>query len=68
MRDVQRATESERERFRRYDSAEKMVQMYRDDRSSDAAQKVHRRLRDLGLPTLPDVRGESSNSLAIPGS
>jgi uncharacterized protein (DUF2267 family) len=58
LADVQRSTESEQERFRNYESAEKVVQMYRDDLSSEAAQKVHRQLRDLGLPTLNDVRDE----------
>ena len=40
LRDVQRATESERERFRNYESAEKVYQMYRDDLTSDEAKEV----------------------------
>lgn len=55
---VQRATEDERERYRQYESAEKVYQMYRDDLSSEAAKEVHRELRQLSLPTLHDVRDE----------
>jgi len=51
-------TESERERFQGYDSAKRVVEMYRDDLSSDEAKKVHRQLRDLGLPNLGNVRDE----------
>ncbi|WP_137389624.1 hypothetical protein [Rhodoligotrophos defluvii] len=58
LEDVKRATESERERFRNYESAEKVYQMYRDDLSSEPAQEVDRELRDLNLPTLKDVREE----------
>lgn len=55
---VQRATEDERNRYRHYESAQKFYQMYRDDLNSEAAEKVHRELRDLDLPTLHDIRDE----------
>lgn len=53
---VQRATEAERERFRGYPSAKKLVAMYRDDLHSKPAQKVDRELKALDLPTLRDFR------------
>ena len=55
---VQRATEDERERFRAYGSASEVVRMFKDDLSSEPAKDVHRDLRDLGLPTLDDVRDD----------
>lgn len=56
LRDVQRATESEKRRYHRYNSAAEVYRMYRDDLSSAPAQKIDRELRDLDLPTLKDVR------------
>jgi len=58
LKHVQDATCSERERFHSYETAEKVVQMFHDDLSSSAAEKVHRQLRDLGLPTISEVRNE----------
>lgn len=58
LRDVQRATEQERERYRGYDSAEQVYEMYRDDLNSDAAREVNRKLDELGLPTLGQVQDE----------
>jgi hypothetical protein len=55
---VQDATRTERERFHRYGSAEKVVQMFKDDLNSEPAQKIHRELRALDLPTLNDFRDE----------
>jgi hypothetical protein len=56
--DVQRATRSEKERYHHYSSAEQVYRMFRDDLSSEPAQKIHHELRELGLPTLKDIRGE----------
>lgn len=56
--DVQRATRNEQARYHHYGSAEEVYRMFRDDLSSEPAQKIHRELRELGLPTLKDVRGE----------
>jgi hypothetical protein len=58
LQHAQRATEDEKDRYHHYESAEKVYQMYRDDLSSEAAEKVHRELRDLDLPTLNDVRDD----------
>jgi hypothetical protein len=58
LRDVQETTRSTQRSYHEYGSAEKVREMFRDDLSSDAAQKVHRRLKDLGLPTLGDVKPE----------
>lgn len=53
---MQRATRSERERFReRYNSAEEVIDNFKDDLTSDEAKEVERKLRDLGLPALRDI-------------
>ena len=58
LKDVQEATRSESERFHSYDSAEKIYEMYKDDLSSEPAQKIDRELRDLDLPRLKDFENE----------
>ena len=58
LKDLQKTTKSTKESYHEYDSAEKVRQMFRDDLSSDAAQDVHQQLRDLGLPTLNDIKPE----------
>ncbi|HEV2127411.1 MAG TPA: hypothetical protein VGR22_02200 [Thermomicrobiales bacterium] len=58
LKDLQKTTQSTKESYHEYGSAEKVREMFRDDLSSDAAQKVHKQLRDLGLPTLQDVKPE----------
>jgi hypothetical protein len=59
LQDLQSTTRSTQESYeKRYKTAEKVVEMYRDDLSSDAAKKVQEESRDLGLPTLPDVKAE----------
>lgn len=59
LKDVQSTTQSTKKRYHdNYDSAEKVEEMFRDDLSSDAAKDVHRQLRDLGLPTLNDVKSK----------
>jgi hypothetical protein len=58
LKDAQRRTEAEIERFRRYGSAAEVVTNFKRDLTSDAARKVHRELADLGLPTLHDVRAD----------
>lgn len=58
LKDVQRRTEQEIQRFRHYGSARDVVTNFRRDLSSDAAKQVHRELDDLGLPTINDVRDE----------
>ena len=57
LEDVQRATRSEQDRYHGYGSADEVFRMFRDDLSSEPAQKIHRELKDLDLPTLNDVRG-----------
>lgn len=59
LKDVQQSTRSERKRFRdQYNSAQKVKDMYYDDLSSSSAQRIQEKSRELGLPTLPDVRQE----------
>lgn len=58
LEDLKRRTEAEKARFHGYDSAEKIVQMYKDDLSSEAARPINARLQDLGLPRLVDVKDQ----------
>lgn len=58
LKDVQRRTESEIDRFRHYRSAEEVVTNFRRDLQSGPAKKAHRDLSDLGLPTVNDLREE----------
>jgi hypothetical protein len=58
LEDVQRATRSERQRYENYGSAQELYRMFEDDLNSEPAKQIHRELKDLGLPTLNDVRGE----------
>ncbi len=56
LRDVKRRTEEEKARFHGYDSAERIVAMYKDDLTSEVARPVNAHLKDLNLPTLADVK------------
>lgn len=58
LQDIKKRTESEKARFHGYDSAEKIVEMYKDDLHSEKAKPVNARLQDLGLPRLVDVKDE----------
>ncbi|HEX9199695.1 MAG TPA: hypothetical protein VF865_09060 [Acidobacteriaceae bacterium] len=58
LQDLKRRTEAEKARFHGYDSAERVVAMYKDDLSSETAKPVNARLKDLGLPRLADVKDE----------
>lgn len=58
LKDVQKTTKSTKQSYHDYGSAEKVLQMFEDDLNSDAAQDVHRELRDLGLPTVNDIKPE----------
>ena len=58
LKDLQKTTRSTQKSYHEYGSAEKVREMFRDDLSSDAAEDVHKQLRDLGLPTLNDVKPE----------
>lgn len=59
LRHLQKTTQSTRESYHeKYGSAEKVRQMFHDDLNSDAAKKVHRDLKDLGLPVLNDIKPE----------
>ena len=56
LEDLKKRTQDEMGRFHGYNSAEKIVQMYKDDLTAPAAVPVNARLQDLGLPRLIDVR------------
>ena len=55
---VQRATQSRIDRFRSHDSAQEIVSDFKRDLASDNAGDISRELKDLGLPTLNDVRDD----------
>ena len=58
LEDLKRRTEVEKARFHGYDSAERIVAMYKDDLHSEAAKPLNARLQDLGLPRLLDVKDD----------
>ncbi len=58
LEDVQRRTEAEKDRYHHYESAEKIVQMYKDDLTSEKAKAVNAKLKRLKLPILADVKEE----------
>lgn len=59
LRDVQETTRHTQQSYHeKYTSARAVHANFRDDLTSDAAKKVHRTLKDLGLPTLDDIKGE----------
>ena len=58
LKDVQSTTRSTQKRYHEsYQSAQEVVDNFRDDLSSDSAHKVQAQLRDLDLPTLDSVEG-----------
>lgn len=58
LEDAQKRTLTEQQRYHRYPSAEKVVEMYKSDLRSGNARKVNATLRRLGLPILADVKDE----------
>ncbi len=59
LSDVQKTTRSTQQRYHSsYRTAEDVYSNFRDDLSSDAAQKVDHELRALNLPTLKDIKPE----------
>lgn len=58
LEDVQRATRSERERYRNYSSAQELYRNFHDDLTSDEAKEVNRELDALDLPKLADFEQE----------
>ncbi|MDE2488919.1 MAG: hypothetical protein KGO51_16120 [Alphaproteobacteria bacterium] len=56
LADVKDATRSEVDRYRNYSSAQDLVNNFKDDLTSEPAQKIERESRELNLPTLKDVR------------
>ena len=58
LEDVQRSTKSEKERFKNYKDAQEVRENFLSDLNSEPAKKVHRKLKDLDLPVLPDLKEE----------
>jgi hypothetical protein len=58
LEDVQRRTRTEAERFHGYGSARDVVVNFLNDLDSEPAQRIHRELKALGLPTLNDIEDE----------
>lgn len=61
---VQQATRAEIDRYRHYGSAAEVVTNFKRDLTSEAARRVHRELRTLGLPILDDIRDEFERKAA----
>ncbi len=55
---VQKKTETEKQRYHQYSSADEVIRMYQDDLHSDKAESVNSKLKKLGLPRLADVRDQ----------
>jgi hypothetical protein len=55
---VQRATRSEKERFRGYKSAQEIRDNYLQDLHSETAKRINAELKRLNLPRLPDVKDD----------
>jgi hypothetical protein len=58
LQHVQKSTESEKERYHHYGSAEEVVINFKRDLHSEAAKKIDSELSHLKLPRLPDVKDE----------
>lgn len=58
LEDVQDRTRTEQDRYHHYPSAEKVVEMYKSDLSSENAREVNAKLKRLDLPILADVKDE----------
>jgi hypothetical protein len=56
--DVQERTRTEQGRYHHYESAQKLVEMYKSDLSSENAREVNAKLKRLNLPILADVKDE----------
>ena len=62
LQDVQATTRSTQQSYHeKYKTAKDVLDNFRSDLNSHAAQKVHRELRDLGLPTVNDIKDEFEN-------
>jgi hypothetical protein len=56
---VKRSTQSEKERFHtRYHSAGEIKKNYLSDLTSSAAKRIDPQIESLGLPSLPQFRGQ----------
>ncbi len=58
LKDVQTRTQSEKDRFHGYSSAQEVVENYKRDLHSAAAKRVNSELEALHLPTLASVKDE----------
>jgi len=58
LKDAKEATRAEKERYAHYGSAAEVRRIFEDDLSSDPAQKVQRELKQLNLPTLPEIKDD----------
>lgn len=56
LKDAQKRTETEKQRFRSYKNAEEVVTNFKRDLHSEAAKHVNQELERLKLPTLPSVK------------
>ena len=56
LRDVQKSTEREKNRFEHYRTARDVKENYLSDLNSDSAKRINTELAKLNLPTLPELK------------
>jgi hypothetical protein len=58
LKDLKQRTLDEMGRFHGYNSAEQIVEIYKNEITQESARPVNARLQDFGLPRLVDVKDE----------
>ncbi len=58
LKDLKHRTHEDMGRYHGYDSADKIIEMYKGDISLESAKAINARLQDLSLPRMVDVRDE----------
>ena len=59
LRHLQQSTQSEKARYHHnYRSAKEVHDQFHGDLSSSAAKRIHEELKELHLPTLPEIRDQ----------
>ncbi len=56
--DIKRKTQNEKEKFHHYKSADEVKKNFLQNVRSEPAHKLDKELKKLGLPTLPELKGE----------
>jgi hypothetical protein len=56
LKNVKKSTEKEKDRFSKYKSGKEVKENYLRDLNSKSAKKTDRDLKELNLPTLPELK------------